>query len=95
MPHRVIQKRKSSIAVVKQGSSQQGTMRTVNAGGVPMPVPQKRENLVRGGIIGGGLAMAALAFTPVGPLAILGGGAVGLFLGGAIGNSVDEEKARR
>jgi hypothetical protein len=88
-------RRKSGSMVVKQGSSKQGTMRTVNAGGVPVPVPQKRENLVKGGLIGGGVTMGLLALTPAGPAAILLGGAAGLLFGGAIGNSVDEEKARR
>ncbi len=88
-------KRKSGTTVAKQAGLKQGTLRTVNAGGVPVPVPQKRENLVKVGLIGGGVVMAGLAFTPVGPLTILCAGAAALFVGGAIGNAMDEEKNRR
>jgi hypothetical protein len=88
-------KRKGNTAMVKQGVSKQGAMRTVNAGGVLMPVPRERVNTVKGGLIGGGASMALMACAAAGPVGIIVVGMLGLGIGAAIGSAVDEEKARR
>lgn len=96
MSHRIMNRKSSTnTAVVKQGSTRKGAMTTVNAGGVTMPVPQERQNLVKGGLIGGGASMALLACAAAGPVGIIVGGMVGLGIGAAIGNAVDDEKAGR
>ena len=90
-----ITKRKSGTSLVKQGGSKQDALRPVTAGGVTVHVPQKRVNLVKGGLIGGGVGMAFLVSLAAPPAAIILGGMALVGLGATIGNAVDEEKARR
>lgn len=62
----------------------------VVAAGMPLPVPKKNENAVRGGALGGGLGALVAGVCMFSPLGITLMAAAGAFAGAAIGTDADQ-----
>ena len=60
---------------------------SVNAAGVNIPVAKKNKNMLVGAVIGGAGTTAVLLFTPLAPVALIGG-MLGFGAGGVIGKAI-------
>jgi hypothetical protein len=63
----------------------------VMTAGLPLPVPRKNENAVRGGAIGGGVGALVAGLFALSPFGIAIAAAVGAFGGAAIGADADRQ----
>jgi uncharacterized membrane protein len=63
----------------------------VMTAGLPLPVPRKNENAVRGGAIGGGLGALVGGLLLFSPLGIAVAAAAGAFAGATIGTDADKQ----